>query len=287
MRWITGIDLRPLCVGAIHFCAWLARESRAPDGERFVPVHVLEDEHLRFVLRLHHLDEVVGAARAAARAALAPAEAPAAFEPPDIVVGGSAADRLAEAARAQGAAGIVIGRVARREAHGLVRLGAVARALLRDLPGPVIVVPPDVRPGEGDGPIVALTALHQDSPACAFAQEIARRTGRPLEVVHVVPAGDDVGYLVRSTLDEIGRVRRAEAERSLEGWLRTHGLAPASGRVLEGSLLEAALAFCRARAAALVVVGTRRTGAHPERWGAGLSREIAANAPVAVAVVPG
>jgi hypothetical protein len=285
MDWITGIDMRHHGAGAIHFSAWLARASRAAEGERFVPVHVLEDEHLRFVLRLHHLDEVVRAARAAARAALEQADAPTAFADPEVVTGGLAADGLAAALRARGAAGIVVGRVARSEAHGLVRLGQVARALVRDLPAPIVVVPPDVGvAGIGDGPVVALTALRESSPACRFGEDLARRTGRPLAIVHVVAPPDDVSYLVRGTLEQIARERRAEAERDLEAWVRAHHLAPATARVLEGDVVGAALAFARAQRAPLLVAGA--SGPRPAGAGALLARDLAANAPMAVALVP-
>src|SRR5882724_7815270 len=71
MRWVVGIDLRPLSAEAIRFCTWLRETSRARDGEVFLAVHVLEQDHLLVVLRYHHLPEVVEGARAQASQVLA------------------------------------------------------------------------------------------------------------------------------------------------------------------------------------------------------------------------
>ena len=47
MRWVVGIDLRPLSAEAIRFCTWLRETSRARDGEVFLAVHVLEQRAAR------------------------------------------------------------------------------------------------------------------------------------------------------------------------------------------------------------------------------------------------
>lgn len=285
MNWIVGMDLRPYGAGAIRYAAWLARTSRAPGGERFFPVHVLEEEHLRFVLRHHHLDEVTRSAREAADASLRAADAGAAFEEPEVVVGGRAEDGLAAACRARDAQGIIIGRIAKREGHAIVRLGRVARRVLRALPTSVIVVPPDLEAaGVGTGPVVALTALHEGASACRFAEELARRTGRELVVAHVVAPAANVSYVLKPTLERIGRERREEAEHALAEWVRSHELVPESTRVLEGSLFETALAFAGERATPLLVVGA--PGAARRAWVPSFARELAANAPIPVAVVP-
>jgi nucleotide-binding universal stress UspA family protein len=285
MKWIVGMDLRPYGAGAIHFAAWLAKASRASDGEQLFPVHVLEDEHLRFVLRQHHLDEVTGSAREAARASLETTGAPAAFEAPNLVVGGCAEDGLAAACKERHAQGIIIGRMAKREGHALVRLGTVARRLLHALPVPVVVVPPDVQLAlPGTGPIVALTALHEGASACRFAEELARRTARELVIAHVVAPPEDLSYVLPPTLERIGRERREEAERALAGWVRSHELVPGSTRVLEGTLLETTLGFAREHSAPLLVVGA--PAASRRAWIPSFARELAANAPTPVVVVP-
>lgn len=284
MNWIVGMDLRPHGAGAIRWAAWLARASRAPGGERLFPVHVLEDEHLRFVLRFHHLDEVTRSARDSAVAVLRGADG-AGFGEPEVVVGGRAEDGLAAACRAHGAQGIVIGRIARREGHAVVRLGAVARRLLHALPAAVIVVPPDLEAAAlGSGPVVALTALQEGASACRFAGELAGRIGRELVVAHVVAPPEDVSYVRGPTLEQIRRERREEAEQALARWARSHELPPESTRVLEGSIFETTLAFARERSAPLLVVGA--PAASRRAWIPSFARVLAANAPVPVAVVP-
>jgi len=105
MRWVVGIDLRPLSAEAIRFCTWLRETSRARDGEVFLAVHVLEQ------------------------------------------------------------------RAARRDGKGIVRLGRVARRLLRSAAGPVVVAPPDLgirTPGHG-------SRRRPDQPAGRFGRGIPLR----------------------------------------------------------------------------------------------------------------
>lgn len=66
----AGLDL---CSGdgPIRLARWLQATSRAPDREDLVFIHVLEEEHLRHVLRQHHMDEVTQEARREAERLLA------------------------------------------------------------------------------------------------------------------------------------------------------------------------------------------------------------------------
>ena len=157
MKLVIGLDLRPYSQGALHFARWLSVASRRRD-EAFLGIHVLEQDHLAAVLRYHHMDEVRDGAVASARAALQATGAEAIVGAPRIVVGRVADEELAEAARAEGATALVVGRMAKRGESPVVRLGRVARRLVRSLPLPVVVVPPDPpAPQIGDGPIVAPT----------------------------------------------------------------------------------------------------------------------------------
>jgi nucleotide-binding universal stress UspA family protein len=282
MRWLVGLDLRPRSDGALRFAVWLARS--APGAESFVAVHVLEEEHLRAALKVHHLDEVTAAARAGAASALAGAGVPEATV--EVVQALTAEEGLTAALARHGAGALVVGRIARRDEARLVRLGRVARRLLRALPAPVLVVPPDFTPAEAEGPVVALTSLSEDSAeACHFAAALAGRLGRPLVVTHVVPFVE-LPFLAGGPLEEIAREQVVAGEGALAAWLEAHALRGVDAVVLQGEIVDRVDALVRERGAALVVVGaTRRSGLDQLAFPS-IGRELAATAAAPVAVVP-
>lgn len=287
MRWILGLDLRPRSAGALRFAGWL---SQASPADAFVAVHILEDEHLRHALRTHPLDEVVSAAADAARAALAAEPPIAAAAKLEVTRGADAASALEEARAAHAAGGLVVGRAAGSTEWSIVRLGRTARKLVRTLRAPVIVVPPDLAADQvGAGPVVALASLRQDSAAaCRFAADFAARTKRPLVVLHVCPAAAASGlaYLPAPTMDRAAAELVQDAERDLVSFLASTGVAPERTVVRAGDVVHETLAFAEAQRAALVVVGAhRRSGL--DRWVApSTGRDLAATAPVPVAIVP-
>ncbi|HYQ82336.1 MAG TPA: universal stress protein, partial [Anaeromyxobacteraceae bacterium] len=177
-----------------------------------------------------------------------------------------------------------------RESHRLVRLGRVARGLLHRLDCPVVVVPPDVEAKDlGAGPLVALASLADDSvEACRFAGRLAARLQRRLAVVHVVPLLDAGGlpYLPAESLGRLGREHRAEAAAQLEAWLAGHGLSCDERAVLEGQLLEQAMAFAEAWGSPLLVTGSSRLSAVGRALHVSAGAELAAVATIPVAVVP-
>ncbi len=284
MRWVVGLDLRPRSDGALRFATWLARAAPGRDG--FALVHVLEEEHLRAVLRVHHLDEVIAAARDGAAAELARVVGAAGLGAAEIVRGRSADEALADALARLGADALVVGRVAGREELRVVRLGRAARRLLRRLPAPVVVVPPDEDPAARTGPVIALTSLADDAvEACRFAAALAERVGRPLVIAHVVPFVD-LPFMPGETLDALAGQGRSAAEPALASWLAAHGLRPAEALVLQGGLLEEAEGLARDRDALLLVTGSTRRSGLERLAGPSVGGELAATAPVSVAVVP-
>lgn len=289
MRWIVGLDLRPPGRGAVHFAAWAAATPASAGKDAFSAVHVLEQEHLQAVLRHHHLDEVVEAARAEAVRVLEREGAGASLGPPAIVQGLTAVDGLEEAARRAGAEALVVGRLAPRDGRATVRLGRTARGLLRRLPAPVLVVPPDLDVARlGDGPVVALTGLADDAvEAVRFGGRLAAGLGRPLVVLHVTPDPSDGGaYLSPDTLQRLARERQVEGEMALDGWIAVHGLEPDGVVVLSGPVVERALAFAEERGAPILVTGSRRLSLPERALFTSVGSEMAASAPVPVAVVP-
>lgn len=281
MRWTVGVDLRPGSEGAVQFARWITGAGRPPESEVAEFVHVLEEEHLRFALRFHHLDEVSSAARAAAKRVVSGAG--------EVrVVQGLTAEDALEAERAtSGADAIVVGRAAGREGHHVVRLGRVARRLLRRLASPVVVVPPDLRAEElGDGPIVALASLGADSlEACRLAGRLASSVGRPLAVCHVARAAE-LPYLPPGSTRDALEAHRVEAEQALARWLAEGGVQADVVRALVGSPVEAALTWAEMERAPLVVTGSRHLSAAERVFEPSLGSALAATARLPVALVP-
>jgi nucleotide-binding universal stress UspA family protein len=290
MKWIVGLDLRPQSLGAVRFASWVEHASRKPEEEHFVVVHVLEEDHLRFVLRYHHLDEVMKAARASAESLLVQQSGTAWIESLQVVQGLTAEAALEHARSSQAADAVIVGRVAPRESHRLTRLGQVARRMLRHAEGPVIVVPPDLDPPTlGVGPIMALTDLGAASvEAVRFAARVAERMGRGLAVAHVTahPEAHGAWDLPQESLDQVRSDRAQAALRSLKAWVEAVGARVDDQILLEGSLIESVLRRAAELSSPLIVAGSRRLPQIEKALLHGTAVELAASSPVPVAVVP-
>lgn len=283
MRWIVGLDLRPRSEGPTRFARWLSDACRGA-SDRPVFVHVLEEERLRFALRLHHLDEVTAAARSAGEQLLERTGAKGELR---IEQGLTADEALEDLRAAAGADGLIVGRAAGREGHHVVRLGRVARLLLRHLRSPVLVVPPDVAEGDvGDGPVVALSSLQDDAlGACRLGARLASDLGRPLAVCHVA-RGSEPSYVAPGSWADVLERHRLEAERELERWLSSKGLRADTATALVGSTLDRALEFAEGRRAPLVVVGSRHLSTAERLVETSAGSALAATARLPVLVVP-
>jgi nucleotide-binding universal stress UspA family protein len=200
--------------------------------------------------------------------------------PPLEVVQAPSVEEGLEAARARHRAeGVVVARAAPSGTRRVFRLGAVARALLRRLACPVVVVPPETAVGGGAGPIVALSGLDDGSvEACRLARALAARTHRALALAHVAPpaGGERQG--------EAPAAARAEA--ALARWAARHEVWPDHAVVLEGGLEEAALAFAEARHAPLVALGAVPAEGLRGALGTSAARRLAAIARQPVLVAP-
>lgn len=290
MRWIVGLDLSPLSQGALHFARWLGDTTRPAGGETFVGVHVLSDEHLRMVLRYHHLDEVKQAAEAEAAKALQRSGAAGHVGEVRVVQGPTAEEGLLRARGEIGGDALLIGRAGRRSGLHLVRLGGVARHLLLRAPCPLVVVPPDLEVADlGTGPIVALARIGEGSvETCRFAVALAARLGRGVVLLHVVPLPDEYGA-GHLPADTVGRLRRElldEGHQALGAWAAAQGLGQAEVAVRQGSIVEEACAFAAERGAPLLVAGSHPRGTVEGILASGVGVELAAAARCPVAVVP-
>lgn len=268
--------------------AWLAETSTQPDS--LVGIHVLDAEYLRVALRHHHLDEVVDGAKKQAEQIIADAGATKHFSEVRIVRGGTAEKCLEAAVVYHAAGGMVIGRQAPKEGRHVLRLGRVARRLLRKLPGPTLVVPPDYDPANNaSGPIMLTTNMSDDAGAAAgFAQRAAERLGRKLVIVHVVPQPDDYAahYLPEDSLEKMTAEHQAEGEASLAQWAKSVGCGGAELVVRQGGVVEELIDVASQRGACMIVTGSRRLSTFERVLLTSIGSEVAAVAPCPVAVVP-
>jgi nucleotide-binding universal stress UspA family protein len=290
MKWIVGLDLRRLSQGAIRFAAWLGRSSTAQGGEHIVGIHVLEEAHLRAALRYHHLKELVDGAREAAEEVVTRVGAEEQIDEIHIVQGGTA-ERSLEAARIyHHADAIIIGRYAKREGRSLLRLGRVARRIVRRLAMPVVVVPPDHDPPQGnEGPVLASVNLGEETDeAVAFAASLAERLQRPLVLAHVVPRPEDYGahYIPEASIDRMTREHQQEGEQALAEWASAHGHHDAERVVLQGGVVDRLVDLAVERDASLLVAGSRQLSTFERVLLTSVGSELAATAPCPVAIVP-
>jgi nucleotide-binding universal stress UspA family protein len=103
------------------------------------------------------------------------------------VVEGSPAERLLEAVERDGAELLVVGTRGRGSLRSAV-FGSVSRKLATDATCPVVVVPPDGTPQDGDGGSVVVGVDGSDHALAAarVAQDLASRLGLRLLVVHAL-----------------------------------------------------------------------------------------------------
>lgn len=271
--WIVGLDLDGRARGALVVGEWIAR------GGNLVGVHVLESwarPHIRgdAFSAVHAL--VVRTTRELHLPALARVT---------VLEATRAEEGLAEAAQA--AAGLIIGRAAPAHEDRIVRLGVVARQLLRQLPLPVIVVPPDLA-AVAPGPVLFATDLGPSgAQALGFARELAGAHGRPLELLHVADTRHhdliddlDPGFVAARA------AYHAAVAASFGAWADAHELTGNTRHVGYGDPAARIAAVAAERRAALVVVGSRRLGTVARAFLSSTASALAGLAACPVAVVP-
>lgn len=277
--WLLGLDLGPRCSGALRFARFLRERLRM----RVVGVFVSESwdfapsegTALAFALRSEAERWL---------AALNAGEPGAAVDATRIIDDVDAEAALSTAARE--AAGVVVGRRAAAP-DAWVRLGRVARRLLRRLPAPVIVVPPELANDEFDGPVMLATDLSDGSAAAArFAVTFARKLGRPLICVHVgQPRWDGSNGLLEPRREELRATYREATERATREWATRH--CPDAALTHEyGEPVERLHALVGHARPGLLVLGSGRPGIVERIFAGSTASTVAAVAPCAVAVVP-
>lgn len=289
MKCLIGLDLRHEGEGALVFAKWLREQIRERDDLELVPVHVLEEATLLQALQREHMGDLEQRVHQASAEVLAAAGLTDTVAQTHLLAGVDADAALANEVQALRGDAIIIGRRAERNEQGWFRLGRVARRLLRVLPAPTVVVPPDLDMAEiGDGPVMVATDLEEDSAQAArFAKRFADAIGRKVLVAHIV-SGVDAAYsfVPAATMEQLYSQLGMEREKSLESWKRKHGLADAPAVVASGDVVGRLLGIAREERVPLLVSGSRRLSTTERIFNASVGSTMASYSPLAVAVVP-
>ncbi|MEE9383151.1 MAG: universal stress protein [Nannocystaceae bacterium] len=290
IKWILGLDIRGRCHGASAFARWWADQGGG-DPQRskpeFLGLHVHRDPDFPPPGRYEAYDQLLLTARKRADEGLRGSAAHLPWMQIKWMDGRSPATALFDEAEREEAQGLIVGRKSRRGEVGLVRLGSVARHLVRELRRPTIVVPRDwAAKDAGEGPVLLATDLRDDAAAAAtFAKQLAGAFGRPVVAVHVLRGMDR--YLQSSTeaaplRQQILQDGRDDALR----WLKAHGLDDANVRVLPGDPMERVLTTVEELNPVMLVCGSRQLSSARRLVTTSLGSTLSAAAPCPVALVP-
>lgn len=278
--WIVGIDLRARSDGAARFGAWL--QAQAPEALEVIGLHALKaedggqaDERRRAKSLTEEALERAGVRQAFARVEVIEAERP--------------ETALESLLWAEGAQGLIIGRRAAADSGSIIRLGTVARRVLRRLVVPTFVVPPELAAEKtGAGPIVvAVTPDEASVGAVKFAGRLAAELRRSL--VYVTVVSTSVDFIPPDQLDAALAERVARTIRGVEAatqaWLLEQGVGE---RVVvrRGDVFGQIFAAAAELSAPFVVCGSRQMGAVQRVFGLSVASELAAHAALPILVVP-
>jgi nucleotide-binding universal stress UspA family protein len=266
----------------VSFASWL---RRAGAEHEVIGVHVLEEEFLLDVLRREHLEAVEKEVKFRASKVLENTGLQ--FGDDSVKLGSSAPFILSQEAHRLGADALILGRQARTDDQRWIRLGKVARKLVRELPCPLVIVPPEFE-RMPPGPVMLATDLGPESESAAdFARRVAQSTRRPLTVAHVVSSYDDGGaFIPAATLQQFYNQLGLERERDLEGWANAQGLGDAPRAVGIGDPVTRLIGMAAQESAALIVVGSRRLSTVERVFSASVGTDLARHASCPVAIVP-
>ena len=270
------------------FARFLADRSQGK-RHRFTGVHVVELGMLPMP-DPPSIEAIVGAAKDVGQATLEAHHVQDVIQPLEVVVGEAADSTLAAVAARPGCDGLIVGRAAASDSKQLVRLGRVARRLLRKLPVPVVVTPPDLDVASvGAGPILLATDGHEHSVGAArVARALAESLGRELVIATSIgltpPSG--YGYMTPEAWDSLHRRIAAEHRDRLVAWIRRNGLDAHRVCVVEGFTVSELLRLITSECACMIVCGSRRASTVERLFSSSVGIALAGESPVPVAVVP-
>lgn len=290
LKWAIGVELNEDHLGPLRFAGALAP---ADGGDLMLGIHVLPSLELLHPLvnqaQAELMREQVAkqVAELMAGEGLTEAQIRIELAEDDQVEFG-----LAEASARLGVDALIVGRRAKRDEDPIVRLGEVSRRLLRRLPVPIVVVPPDFGsandPGLGRGPVIVGVDLSKHCEAAArFAAQLAARLGRPLLLAHGTQAFSwGVSYIPPASMEQLQAQTREAAAGKLREWAVGRGLGTAGQHVFMGDPAKQLLELAHGADAALLVTGSRMLGPVERLFLSSVSSELAAAARCPVAVVP-
>lgn len=263
--WLVGVDLTAHCHGALRFADWLHRRTRAL-GHRFEALHVVEDGRASSLYPGNA--PLMDRARRLTRACVDAVGARYAIRSIDVTPADLAAEAIGTRAAADGT-GIIIGRAGGNEGWSPVSLGGTARNLLRTLPGPLCIVPPDLDVAKLDpGPVlVSLATDGSCVEALGFAYGIGRQIGRPVIAVH-------------------GGVEPEAARAKIVRWCEEHRLPVPGLRLGRVPTTAAIVGDAEDEGACMVVCGATRLTLAERRVHETVGTRLAALASCPVLVVP-
>jgi nucleotide-binding universal stress UspA family protein len=217
--------------------------------------------------------------RCAATKVVADHSAAKAVDRVEAVMGPDPSAKLIAACRYHHADALLIGRQAASDREAIVRLGRVARRLIRELPVAVAVVPPDYDPQPTDvGPIVVATDLSEDSVAAArYGLQLARELSVDLKLVHVRHGSE---YVLAPPPDE------DVDESHIEMWMRQYGLGGAESVIEHGDPVNRVLSVAHRTDASLIVCGSRHLSKVQRVFQASTGTDLARFSGRPVVVVP-
>jgi nucleotide-binding universal stress UspA family protein len=282
MKWMVGIDPWSLSRGATAFARFVAERS---ERDQLVAGHVVA----------FHLNELFAKVDPPANAGelppyvhrlLDPLREDPKFADVAMIVAPSAEQGLQSAAAERNCDAIIVGRRKPSDGNAVVRLGSVARRLLRALPTPVVVVPPDEETFS-DGPVLVATNLDDASEGAArFGAAMARRLGVDLLVTTVAVAPALSLYMPGEDWTPVLEENVRRANRELDAWMGKQDLRGARHSVVEGAVGPRLLEVARTAGASMIVAGSRRLTTLDRMFTSSIGTELAASASVPVAVVP-
>jgi nucleotide-binding universal stress UspA family protein len=276
MKWIVGLDFRPSCVGALEWVQWLRERGGA--AQEAVAAHVVE-------IPPGWVGPMLGAARIEEDARRFLGECGVELDV-RVLEMMTPVEGLAHAVAVHRADAIAIGRRSTIEGDEIIRLGRVARRLLRRLPAPVAICPADLEPTMlPAGPVlVAIAPAAPSSAAVHFGRALASSLGREVVLGSVLPPAFPTGitYVAAPAYrGEDNEVIRAE----LTQWLAEQGIGEAPV-VSEGPVVPRLLELASELRACAIVCGSRLLSATDRITHTSIGTTLAGIARIPVIAVP-
>ena len=288
VTWILGYDGRERTRGALRMIRWL--DQRVPLPWSFRAVHVVEHATRG---RYEPMSPEEVRSREDTRTLLEHLPAVSPLQSFDFVHGRQVDDALTALLDEGHGHALILGRAGFSGSRSMVKLGRVARKLVRLAPGPLLIVPPDLDPDRlNTGPILIGTDLTKGSVAAArFGDRLAQALDRRAVLVHV--AGEEVPGrrtpipAITDVADKL-EASRQQLEAVSDDWVNRHDLQHLDRVTLSEQPASGLLDEAAQSGACMLVIGTRRLPLS-ERFllDRSLASELAATAPVPVFIIPG